>query len=735
MADLLTPGTRLGPYEIEGLIGAGGMGQVYRARDPRLGRHVAIKTLAGADAHDLDRVRRFETEARAAGALDHPNLLTVYDVGREGEIAFIVSELLDGETFRTRLEQGPLPERQAIDYGVQIARGLAAAHARGIVHRDLKPENLFLTRDGRVKILDFGVAKLTPSVPSDAATATALTGAGMVVGTVGYMAPEQAQGRAVDARSDIFSVGAVFYEMLSGARAFGGDTMADVLSAILRDEPRPLRTGAAIERVVTRCLSKTPGDRFRDASELAFVLEKITASPGAQPASIVVLPFANMSRDSDDEYFSDGLAEEIINALAQIPALKVIARTSAFAFKGQHTDIRRIAETLGVTTVLEGSVRRNGSRLRVTAQLINAADGTHIWLQRYDREMADVFDIQDDIARAIASALQVTLALETKRHTPSLPAYDAFLRGRFQLFTLTAGGWQRARASLQQAIDLDPLYPQPLVTLGFGYLLVEASGLEDLRVAAPQIRALAERALEIAPANPEPRFLLGAVAVALEYDWPDAARQFHLAFAAPTVSAEARWAYASLYLQPLGRNRESVAEMRRAVEQDPLNVSYRAIAASHMVHAGMYDEALVEVRQALEIDEHNFAAGFVTVEAYLASGSPPKALAAAEHAYRSAPWASYLVGTLAGLRAQSGDVDGAEELVRQLDAAPDKPFSRVLYHLLVGEIAAAAAWYERAIAQRELFAIFMIPAPIVKPLRASPHWARLATLMRLPSES
>jgi serine/threonine-protein kinase len=454
--------------------------------------------------------------------------------------------------------------------------------------------------------------------------------------------------------------------------------------------------------------------------------------PAAAGPSIVVLPFANMSRDPDDEYFGDGLAEEIINALAQVPGLKVIARTSAFAFKGQNIDVRKIAEAVGVTTVLEGSVRRSGSRIRVTAQLITAADGTHLWSQRYDRELADIFDVQDDIAQAIANALKVTLALRPTRHTPTLPAHDAFLRGRHHLFTTTPEGWQRAKACFDQAIELDPLYTQPLVNLGLGHLLAGVSNYEHLRQAAPRIRTLAERALTLDPSDPGPRFLLGSVAAAHDYDWAESLRQFQASFAAPVVSADARWAYASLYLQPLGRHRESVAQMRLAVEQDPLNVAWRAVTASHLVHAGMRDEAIAEVQKAIDMDPRHSTARFILVEAYLETEPLARVMAAAEQAYEVSPWFGNCVALFAGLLAQAGQAARGEELMRELGHAAN-PFNRVFYHVLRSELEQAAEWYERSIEQRELFALICAHAPITRALRESPYWPRLAKLMKLPA--
>jgi TolB-like protein len=699
------------------------MGEVWKAHDSRLNRSVAIKRLTA------EHTQRFAREARAIASLNHPNICQIHDVGPD----YLVLEYIDGTPLRC-----PYPITESVRLAEQIASALEAAHAKGLIHRDLKPGNILVTPEGTIKLLDFGLATPIEDVDGDLTR----TVTGTISGTAAYMSPEQAQGKRLDTRSDLFSFGAVLYEMLSGARAFEGVSIADTLSAVLRDEPRRLSAPDGVAAIVARCLRKSPADRFANISELRTALQHALTPRSGDAArsrtehlvvpSIVVLPFANISRDPEDEYFGDGLAEEIINALAQIPALKIIARTSAFAFKGQNTDIRKIAETLGVTTVLEGSVRRSGNRLRVTAQLIAAADGTHIWSQRYDRELADVFDVQDDIAQAIATALKVTLALRGPGHTPDLAAYEELLRGRYHLFKFTPESWQRAIVCLERASELDALYAQPCATLGVGYLLAEANGLEQLRVAAPRIRALAERALTLEPSEPGPRFLLGSVAAAHDYDWAESLRQFRASYAAPSISADARWAYASLYLQPLGRHQESVAEMKLAVEQDPLNVSFRAITASHLVHARRYDEAITEVHKALDMDPGNFAARFILVEAYQAQGPPERALAAAEQAYAAAPWNGNIVGMYGGLLAQVGDASRGEAIMQALGDARTNPFSRVFFHLLRSEIDQAADWYERSIEQRELFAIICAPAPVILPLRKSARWPRLAKLMNLP---
>ncbi|HZI66783.1 MAG TPA: serine/threonine-protein kinase, partial [Thermoanaerobaculia bacterium] len=418
----LSSGFRLGPYEVGEPLGAGGMGEVYRARDTRLGREVAVKVLPESLLSDAEALGRFEREAKLVAALSHPNILAIHDVGREGNVSYAVTELLSGETLRERMGTGAVSLRKAVDYGRQIARGLAAAHARGIVHRDLKPENVFVTHDGHVKILDFGLARREAPAPvpgASAAATMARTRPGSILGTVGYMSPEQVRGETADYRTDLFSFGCVLYELLFGESPFRAETDVETMTAILREDPPALQRKGAVPAelvsVVARCLEKKPEERFQSASDLAFVLGLIGLEPGSEAsgvssaasrprasgasrtlsdssrASIAVLPFRNLSPDPENEYFSDGITEEIINALTKIEALRVASRTSAFAFKSKNQDVRQIGEQLGVRTVLEGSVRRSGSRLRVSAELVNVADGYQLWSERYDREMEDVF--------------------------------------------------------------------------------------------------------------------------------------------------------------------------------------------------------------------------------------------------------------------------------------------------------------------------------------------------------
>jgi eukaryotic-like serine/threonine-protein kinase len=702
----LAPGTQLGPYEILAPIGSGGMGEVWKARDPRLGRIVAIKRLHGQHGE------RFEQEARAIAALNHPHICQIFDIGPD----YLVLEYIDGKPL-----QGPLPVEEAVRLALQITSALEEAHGRGILHRDLKPANILVTAKGSAKLLDFGLAKLADAPDSDLTK----TVEGTVLGTAAYMAPEQIEGKPCDARSDVFSFGAVLYELLAGRRAFDG------MASVLRDDPKP---PPALESVVMRCLAKQPGQRFQTIAEVKAALESTIANPVEKTPSIAILPFANMSRDADDEYFSDGLAEEIINALTQIAGLKVIARTSAFAFKGKNEDIRRIAEALGVTNVLEGSVRRAGTRLRVTAQLIHAADGTHLWSQRYDRELTDVFAVQDEIAAAIAAALQVKLIEKpstARLYEPNLPAYDAFLKGRHQAYKYTPEGFRGAEAYFQQAIALDPQWADPHSALGYQYFLLGGLGLRPMSEMVLLAGAEARKALELLPSEPMAHVVLGAIAALHDYDWKEAEEQFKLVQASGSTAPEIHDMYSLFYLLPLGRFEEAIEERSKAIAQDPLNSRWRARQAFTFLCADLCELAIPEARKALDLDDRSFWPYFVMAQSYCLQGKLAEALGPAEEAFRIAPWQQGASGVLAGLLAQTGKKERADELLVSIRRMT--PGGMLMYHLVCSEIDAAIDWYERDIELRQPFAAMLASAGFFKPLRASPRWPKLAKMMNLPN--
>ena len=710
------PGIPLGPYVLLAPLGTGGMGEVWRARDTRVDRIVAIKRLKA------EHAERFKREARAIAALNHPHICQLYDVGPD----YLVMEYVEGEPLK-----GPLPVADALRLAAQITDALAAAHRKGIVHRDLKPGNILVNESG-AKLLDFGLATMdAPALSADWTISVALGEPGVISGTAAYMSPEQAQGQAVDARSDVFSFGAVLYEVLSGRRAFRGDTPFATMTAVVNEEPPPLEAPAALERIVSRCLAKQPRERFQAMAEVTTALEQAVVKPADQHPSIAVLPFANMSRDPDDDYFSDGLAEEIINLLAHVPSLKVTARTSAFAFRGKEQDIRRIAEALGVSNVLEGSVRRAGSRIRVTVQLINAADGYHLWSERYDRELTDVFAIQDEIAQAIARALQLKLISKPARHTPNFPAYEALLKARHHLRAYVPETHARVKEYCEQAISLDPEYAAPHTVLGFNYLHATTHTGRPMPEVAPLIRREARKALELDPFETDPHFLLASVAAVHDYNWPEGAREFQLAMASPSAPAEAHWAYA-LYLSTFGRFEESTAEMRRAVEHDPLSVLWRGVLMGHLVCAGKYEEALREGLKALDVADNEIHPHLAFGEAYLALGRVPEAVTSAERAHRNLPQQSMATGFLAACLVRNGEKDRAEALLREMGNTPTPIWGRAWYHLLCSEVDAAAWWYEKMIEAREIFAPVYANSLYTAELRASRHWPKLARMMNLP---
>ena len=480
-------GQTLGHYRIEAKLGEGGMGEVYRARDTVLGREVALKVLPP-DQLQADRLQRFLCEARAASQINHPNVVAIHEISESTGVHFIVMEYVAGKTLSETISPKGLETEQVVHYARQIVASLAKAHASGVVHRDLKPANIMVTTDGMIKVLDFGLAKLHEpnAVDEDALTAVE-TAPGVILGTAAYMSPEQAMGRPVDARSDIFSFGLVLYEMLSGRRAFDGETPMSIIAALLHKEPRPLKevvpkTPRDLERIVARCIHKEPDRRFQSAVDLRLALEDLQGTADADTTpSIAVLPFTNLSPDKENEYFSDGLAEEIINALSHVLGLRVAARSSAFSFRGKDVEMSEIARKLSVEHVLEGSVRKAGNRIRVTTQLVKASDGFQAWSGRYDREMTDVFAVQDEIAQAIVEKLKgklstAPLASSSERHTRNPDAYNAYLRGRHYLWRIDVASVNRARECFEKAIALDPNYALAYTGIATGLFMLPVIG-------------------------------------------------------------------------------------------------------------------------------------------------------------------------------------------------------------------------------------------------------------------
>ncbi len=617
----LAPGARLGPYEIVSQIGAGGMGEVYRARDSRLGRDVAIKVLATEYAADPERLRRFEQEARAASSLNHPNILSIFDIGTHQGSPFLVMELLAGESLAELLKSGPPPASTALDFALQIARGLAAAHERGIVHRDLKPGNLFVTADGRVKILDFGLAKHLPADGAAALTEAPTqdggdaTKAGILLGTVGYMSPEQARGERADDRSDIFSFGCVLYEMLAGRPPFQKDSAVETLSAILKDEPPPLAAASgdispALRIVMTRCLEKRREKRFASAQELAAAVGACAQAPAAyaanerQEKSIVVLPFENLSPDPDNAYFADGLTEEIIADLSKVRSLLVISRTSAMCYKGATKSLPAIADELNVRYVLEGSVRRAGNNLRITAQLIEAATDGHLWAEKYTGAVDDVFDMQEKVSRAIVEALKVELTPEEARRLADRPiqsayAFECYLKARREIWRWVGPSLDRAAEYLEQGLRALP--DNPLLLAGMAYVHFQRLNMglgqkDSLRNA----EAFATRALELSPNLVQAHVVLGLIAAWRPGMIKTAIAHFEQALSGDPNDQDAlKWA--GVIYSFVGRVAEAAAMGETVIAMDPMApMSYMPVVFSRWLE-GRFDAALEFLDRACQV--------------------------------------------------------------------------------------------------------------------------------------
>jgi len=727
------------------------MGVVYKAFDRHLKRFVALKVLPPEKVADPERRHRFVQEARSASALNHPNIVTVYDIDQSDGVDFIAMEYVEGKTLGALIGHEGWQPSESLKYAVQIADALAKAHAAGIVHRDLKPGNVMVTAEGRVKVLDFGLAKLAApaaatAVGADETTRSLavdqpVTGEGVVFGSVPYMSPEQAEGKPVDARSDIFAFGAVLYELLSGRRAFHGENLISTMAAILHGEPAPLDAPAALQQIVKRCLAKPPGQRYQTMAELREALGKAAQAgvPTQQQPSIAVLPFANMSRDADDEYFSDGLAEEIINFLAQIPGLKVTARTSAFAFRGKEQDIQKIAEALHVRTVLEGSVRRSGNRIRVTAQLINSEDGFHLWSRRYDREMADLFDLQDEIAQAIASALQVELSgtpARLQQYKPSLPAYEALLKARHYLGIFRPDLLPRIKECFEQAIALDPKFALAHCEYAEYFSAMVYMGALSANQALPMMRSLAQKALELDPSLSEGHARLGFVAAYLEYDWKEAERCFRLAMARDPVPVLVRLDYAGGYLMPSGRPTEALQQIELGLQDDPLNLLLRLNRAGCLAAAGRDEEAAEGCRELLEFNPAMESAQTTLAALHALRGELDQALAFSEKAYALAPLVPGTIGLLAGLLKRTGDTRRADELLQKLRPfdAFGAPRGLAIYHWVLREFDAEADWLEKAIDQHDLYGALYLRGLLGRGLHSTPRWAGLMRKLNL-SES
>jgi serine/threonine-protein kinase len=777
-------GTTISHYEVLEKLGEGGMGMVYKARDTQLGRFVAIKVLIPAAGETSDRRARFLQEARAASSLNHPNIITIHDIVAVGNGDCIVMEFVRGQTLGDVLEAGSIPVVDALKYAMQIADALAAAHGIGIVHRDLKPANVMVTPEGLVKVLDFGLAKLagshhgaldlgesdsTVSITAGAVGGSPHTMEGAIIGTLSYMSPEQAQGGKVDARSDIFSYGAVFYEMLVREKAFHGKTGLETLTSILRDEPRPFPDGSDVpgipedvRDVVMRCLRKDPDQRYQAMGDVKAGLEQLyfaTRSGILQAQSglwkrpvvkalpsIAVLPFLNLSSDKENEYFSDGLAEEIINALTRITNLRVTARTSAFVFRGAQEDVRKIGEALNVASVLEGSVRKAANRVRISVQLIGVAEGSNLWSERYDREMTDVFEIQDEISHAIVEKLKVKLAGDSsdgttnpahivKRYTENLEAYDLYLRGRYELYKMTREGLDSSKRLFEEAIRLDPRYAPAHDGLAYCWYSEGFLGFVAPKDAMPKAKAAVRRAIELDESVAEAHATLGVILALYDWDWAGAEREMMRSIELNGASPGSRDVFAFYYLRPVGRITEAVAEVQNALSLDPLSILFR-------VHLGFlyylqrnYEHSIAQFRKVLEMNPQYYLAHAMVAPVYMQTGQFAEALECYAKA-RAADANSKFVDSLEAMTlAAAGEREKAREMLSTILHRSSheyiSPVSIAYICTALGDYDAAFGHLDRAIHDRDPNILGLKSNPIFDGLRDDARYHALLKKMQL----
>jgi serine/threonine protein kinase/tetratricopeptide (TPR) repeat protein len=744
----LATGDRIDRYEILGLLGSGGMGEVYKAYDNRLQRVIALKILAAEKVADDERKRRFLVEAQAASRLNHPNIVAIYDILEENGACFIAMEYVAGCALEQAGAGSGLPLKQALRYAAEIADAIIAAHSAGIIHRDLKPANIMITEDGRVKLLDFGLAKLVQpaGLGADAETQAGHTIPGVVMGTAAYMSPEQAEGREVDARSDIFSFGLVVYEMLCGQRAFQCDSWISTLAAILHEEPRPLREIKAeipvsLEQYVVRCLRKDPSQRFQTMLEVKQSLKEIASSAVVSPvvtkkeaASIAVLPFTNLSADKENEYFSDGLAEEIINVLAKVPELRVIARTSAFTFRGREQDVRTIAARLRVGTVLEGSVRRAGNRIRVTAQLINVADESHLWSERYDREMTDIFAIQDDISQAIANSLKIKLGAP-RHHAGNVEAWQNHLKGLYWYQRYSEESLAKAKESFEQTLAHDPSYAPAYAGLATFYYGLGALSIKRMTEMAPLAKSAAQKALAIDPTLSEAHSVLGLIAGAVEFDWNSAERHFKTAMADDPVPSLVRVRYALYFLTPMRQFEEAAKQYQRALETDPLSMMVHFGLAHALYCGGRFDEAVEHAARAVDLYPDYWLVHFGMGLAQAQKGLLQQSIASLEKTVHLSPSFAVAKAFLAASYGRSGNPDHAEELMQEIRQRSSEhyvsPFCFAVYEAALGESDRTLEALRAALAERDPYLTRMDSEPYFQRFRSDPRYRDLLSKMNL----
>jgi eukaryotic-like serine/threonine-protein kinase len=792
----LRPGATLGPYRVESPLGAGGMGEVFRGTDTRLNRQVAIKVLPSSVALDQQMRARFAREAKAVAALTHPHICTLYDVGRHDEVDFLVMEYLEGDTLAARLADGPLPLDLALTHANEIAGALDHAHGHGVIHRDLKPANIMLTASG-AKLLDFGLAKFRPAAEPDEMRASTtvhtpgdrpsepseqddahLTHDGTVPGTVRYMAPEQICGREVDARSDLFSFGAVIFEMLTGKRAFDGDSATAVRLAILEREPprvsslQPL-VPSAVDEIVRRCLAKDPDERWQTAGDVFAELKRVskssalprprmeavwkaaavilitaitgltawlltgtfergsTAPVAGEIRSIAVLPFEDLSGDLEQDYFADGMTEQLIAELAKIGGLRTISRTSVMQFRTARKAVPTIARELEVDAIIEGSVVRAGDTVRITAKLIRGTSGEVIWVESYERDLRDVLTLQRELARTIISKLGISLTPQDQERLATARPVNPevhlqVLLGRYHVAKATEDGVRKGIQYFSTAVAGDPASAMAHAGLAEAYAALSGFYVHPREV-MPKAKQAAETALRLDDSVADAHAVLGFIHLVYDWNGPAAEKELLRALDLNPTLASARLHYAA-YLASQARNEESAREVGRAVYFDPLSARTHAFGSMFLIFSRRYEEAIELARKGLELEpNHAFALAFQGL-AYSEQGRFEQAIANLQRAVERGDNPT-IVALQAHVHALAGQKEQAKKLILQLEETyKDRyfcPYEIGHVYVTLGDLDTAYRWFRKGVVDRADCMAWLGVEPWIDPFRADQRYVSL----------
>ncbi len=740
-------------YQVLEELGRGGMGKVYKVFDKEIREKVALKLLNPEIAADERLIERFRNELKLARQISHRYVCRMFDLNKEGEAYYISMEYISGEDLKSMIKMmGPMSSGKTIIIAKQVCKGLAEAHRRGIAHLDLKPQNIMIDKEGNVRIMDFGIARsLKGEVKPEV---------GVLIGTPEYMSPEQIQGKDVDHSSDIYSLGIILYEMLTGEVPFEGDTPLSVATkqkSMAPPDPRNINAGIPeeISRMILRCLEKDRGKRYQDAEEVLVEIRKIQKGvpttdkilpekPDTDRVtekrwenSIAVLPFADLSPQKDQEYFCDGMAEELTSTLAKIDQLKVASRTSAFQFKGKAYDIRDIGDKLQVQAVLEGSVRKAGNKLRITVQLVNIEDGFELWSEKYDRDLKDIFAIQDEISLAIVDSLRVKLLEQeknalVKRYTDDTDAYKLYLKGRYFWNRRYEGGLQRGIEFFQQAIDKDPTYALAYTGIADSYSLLGHYGFLPPREACPKAKEAAEKALEIDDKLAEAHTSLGRIKMHYDWDWDAAERELKKALELkPNYSTAQEWY--SLYLMIMGRFDEAIKVAKQALELHPLSLIINAVLGGIYYFAGKNDEAIEQFQKTIEIDSKFSLTYLFQSGALAAQNRVEEAIESLKKLVFITAGSPFAMGYLGAGFAVAGQKDEAHKMLDQLNELSKKkyisPFYIAMIYVGLGDKDKLFEYLEKACEEKESFLAFINTWPLFDSLRSEPKFKAILKKM------